>query len=143
MALTLQDRITEHPNRVMLTPVAGEENVYDMTRHEGQVTRQGTQLNAANLKAAFLPAYEEYSGTVTYEAGTVGTRATAVALGSSNKSGMMLAGIVLTSASSASSYSVQLYVSSGTIYAGIYRASTAAVSNASISVRVTWLPQTS
>ena len=143
MSLALKDRIVENPGRIRLTAVSGEENVYDVTREEGAVTQAGTELNASNLNSAFLPAYEEYSGTVTYDAGTIGTRATAVALGSSNKTGMMLAGIVLTSASNASAYSVQLYVSSGTIYAGIYRASAAAVSGASITVRVTWLPQVS
>ena len=138
--MALQNRIVEQPGRIKLTAVAGETDTYDVTRAEGQVTQAGTVLNADNLNAAFLPAYEEYSGTVTYDAGTIGTRALAVNLGSSNKSGMTLAGMVLTSASNASAYSVQLYVSSGTIYAGIYRASTAAVSGAAITVRVTWLP---
>lgn len=141
--MALQDRITENPGRIKLTAVAGETDTFDVERAEGQVIQEGTEINAANLNAAFLPSYEEYSGTVTYEAGTPGTRATAVALGSSNKSGKTLAGMVLTSASNASAYSVQLYVSSGTVYAGIYRASSAAVNGAAITVRVTWLPHAS
>lgn len=43
------DRIVDHPGRVRLTPVTGEENVYDMTREEGEVYEPGTLLNANNL----------------------------------------------------------------------------------------------
>lgn len=45
------DRIVEHPGRVVMTPVSGETNTYDMTRAEGTVTEEGTPLNAANLNA--------------------------------------------------------------------------------------------
>lgn len=43
------DRVVQHPNRVKLTPVSGQTNVYDMTRQEGTVTTKGTPLNASNL----------------------------------------------------------------------------------------------
>lgn len=43
------DRIVDYPGRVVLTPVTGETNTYDMTRAEGLVTVEGTLLNAANL----------------------------------------------------------------------------------------------
>ena len=43
------DRVVEHPNRWLLTPVSGEENTYDLTRAEGNVTEEGTLLNAENL----------------------------------------------------------------------------------------------
>lgn len=136
--MALQDRIVEHPNRVLLTPVAGEENVYDMTRAEGQVTQAGTPLNKANLESAFALVAEEYTGTVSYEAGTVGTRGAAVNLGSAAKTGKTLIALILTNATNASNYVVQPYVSGNTVYAGIYRASTAAVSGASITVRAVW-----
>lgn len=136
----LQDRIVEHPGRVILTPVSGEENTYDMVRSEGVITQEGTELNAANLNAAFGLVTEDYTGTVTYEAGTVGTRGTAVNLGTAVKTGMKLVSLTLINATSASAYSVQPYVSSGTVYAGIYRATTAAVTGASITVRAVWMP---
>lgn len=138
MALT--DRITEHPGRIRLTAVAGETDVYDVTREEGQVVQAGTQLNAQNLNNAFGLVTEDYTGTVTYEAGTVGTRGTAVSLGSANKAGMTLVALILTNATNASNYIVQPYVSSNTVYAGIYRASSAAVTGASITVRAVWAP---
>lgn len=138
--MALQDRIVEHPNRVLLTPVAGEENVYDMTRAEGQVTQAGTPLNKVNLEGAFSLVTEEYTGTITYDAGTIGTRAVAVNLGSATKTGKTLVGLVITSATNASAYSVQLYVSSGNVYAAIFRATANAVSGASITVRATWAP---
>lgn len=43
------DRVPLYPGRVKLTPVAGQENTYDMTRAD-QATQQGTPLN----KATFL-----------------------------------------------------------------------------------------
>ena len=43
------DRVVQHPNRVRLTPVSGETNVYDMTRAEGTITTPGTPLNKKNL----------------------------------------------------------------------------------------------
>lgn len=140
MRMVLQDRIVENPWRVTLTPVAGEENTYDMTRNEGEVTQEGTQINAANLISAFGLVREDYTGTVTYEAGTVGTRATAVNLGTASKSGMILVGLVIVGATNASAYQIQPYVSSGTVYAGIFRANTGAVTGASITVRAVWAP---
>ena len=141
--MALQNRIVEHPGRIKLTAVAGETDTYDMERAEGQVVQTGTELNADNLNEAFAPVYEEYSGTITYDAGTVGTRATAVNLGSAVKAGYTLVSMVITNATNASNYIVQPYVSSNNIYAGIYRASTAAVSGAAITVRATWLPSAS
>ena len=46
----MQDRISNHPNRWVLTPVSGENNTYDFTRADDP-TQAGTPLN----KATFLP----------------------------------------------------------------------------------------
>ena len=46
----MQDRIANHPNRWVLTPVSGESNTYDFTRADDP-TQAGTPLN----KATFLP----------------------------------------------------------------------------------------
>lgn len=43
------DRVVEYPNRVKLTPVSGETNVYDMTMEEGEIEEEGTLLNAQSL----------------------------------------------------------------------------------------------
>lgn len=137
-----KDRIVEFPGRIRLTPVAGEEGVYDVTREEGTITQAGTKLSATNLEANYRLISEERSGTVTYEAGTIGTRATAVALGSAEKDGYQLIGLTIIEATGASAYFVQPYVSvvTNTIYAGIYRAGTNAVNGASIKVMATWAP---
>ena len=44
------DRSVQYPGRVQLTHVSGD--VYDLTRAEGTVTQEGTELNAANLNGA-------------------------------------------------------------------------------------------
>ena len=140
--MALVDRVVEYPGRVRLTPVPGEENVYDMSREEGEVTIWGTELNAENLYDGLGHVYEDYTGTVTYEAGTIGTRATAVNMGMATRAGYRLVSLLILSATNASAYSIQPYVSSGTVYAAIYRATTAAVSGASITIRAVWLPLT-
>lgn len=45
----MADRIVQFPNRIRLTPVSGQANVYDVERQEGTVTQQGTPLNAETL----------------------------------------------------------------------------------------------
>lgn len=137
----LVDRVVEYPGRVRLTPVPGEEGVYDMSREEGQVTVWGTQLNAEHLTDAFGMVYEDYTGTVTYEAGTIGTRALAVSMGMANREGYKLGALLILSATNASAYHIQPYVSNQTVYAAIYRATTAAVSGASITIRAVWFPE--
>lgn len=44
----MQDRIPTYPGRVKLTPVTGEENIYDMERAD-EPTQVGTPLNKATL----------------------------------------------------------------------------------------------
>lgn len=44
----MQDRVSQYPGRVKLTPVPGQENVYDMEWADG-ATVAGTPLNKANL----------------------------------------------------------------------------------------------
>ena len=44
----MQDRVSQYPGRVKLTPVSGQENVYDMEWADG-ATVAGTALNKANL----------------------------------------------------------------------------------------------
>lgn len=57
--LRFEDRVVQHPNRVVLTPVAGKANTYDVRRDEGRVTVEGTPLVAETLntlvRAQFPP----------------------------------------------------------------------------------------
>lgn len=46
----MKDRVSLYPGRVKLTPVAGQENVFDLTRAD-QPTQEGTALNKGNLLA--------------------------------------------------------------------------------------------
>lgn len=47
--LKIRDRQVQYPNRFRLSPVSGQENVYDITPVPGTVTQAGTALNKANL----------------------------------------------------------------------------------------------
>ena len=44
----MKDRVSLYPGRVKLTPVAGQANLYDLTRAD-QPTQEGTPLNKASL----------------------------------------------------------------------------------------------
>lgn len=46
--MDMQDRISLYPGRVKLTPVSGQDNVYDMTRQDNPTT-EGTPLNKSTL----------------------------------------------------------------------------------------------
>lgn len=54
------DRVVEHPNRWTLTNVDDSTDVktYDVIRTEGEVTNEGTPLNAENLNAEIAGAVE-------------------------------------------------------------------------------------
>ena len=44
----MQDRVSLHPGRVKLVPVAGQENTYDMVRADSP-TQEGTPLHKDSL----------------------------------------------------------------------------------------------
>lgn len=52
MAFT--DRISEHPNRVVLTEVSGQANTYDIDFEsaQGTISQEGTSLNATEMNDA-------------------------------------------------------------------------------------------
>lgn len=41
-----KNRQVQFPNRIKLTPVSGQANVYEVERQEGIIIEQGTPLNA-------------------------------------------------------------------------------------------------
>ena len=57
----MQDRVPLYPGRVKLTPVAGQENVYDMVRAD-QPTQEGTPLNKNSLLKDATAALFQLSG---------------------------------------------------------------------------------
>ena len=52
--MAFENRIVEHPGRVVLTPVSGLTNTYDAdyTAEEGEVTQEGTLLDADSMNSA-------------------------------------------------------------------------------------------
>lgn len=68
--MAFEDRVVEFPGRVLLTPVIDAdtdepiENTFDMTRAEGDVTTEGTPLNAANLNAEMALAARTAAGAI-------------------------------------------------------------------------------
>lgn len=52
--IEFKDRVVQFPNRVKLTPVSGQPNVYDVSRQEGNITQEGTSLNSDTFKSLLL-----------------------------------------------------------------------------------------
>ena len=69
---TWMDRYVEHPSRRKLTPVSGEENVYDVTRSEGSVTTPGDAFNAENMNDLETRISEAYTDLITYVDNAIG-----------------------------------------------------------------------
>ena len=70
---TWMDRYVEHPSRRKLTPVSGEENVYDVTRSEGSVITPGEAFNAENMNDLEARISEAYTDLKTYVDNAIGT----------------------------------------------------------------------
>lgn len=69
---TWMDRYVEHPSRRKLTPVSGEENVYDVTRSEGNVITPGDAFNAENMNDLEARISEAYTDLKTYVDNAIG-----------------------------------------------------------------------
>lgn len=69
---TWMDRNVEHPSRRKLTPVSGEENVYDVTRSEGSVITPGDAFNAENMNDLEARISEAYTDLKTYVDNAIG-----------------------------------------------------------------------
>lgn len=69
---TWMDRNVEHPSRRKLTPVSGEENVYDVTRSEGGVITPGDAFNAENMNDLETRISEAYADLEVYVDNAIG-----------------------------------------------------------------------
>ena len=69
---TWMDRNDEHPSRRKLTPVSGEENVYDVTRSEGGVITPGDAFNAENMNDLEARISEAYTDLKVYVDNEIG-----------------------------------------------------------------------
>lgn len=61
-----KDRLSENPSRRRLSPVDGEQNVYDVSREEGDVSQEGTAFSADNmndLENRINTSFNSFSGT--------------------------------------------------------------------------------
>jgi len=90
-------------------------------------------------KSPFI--YEDVQEIVSYSAGTIGTRAVAISLGATAKSGYRYVGATVLHHSNSSSFWINLVrnANNGNAYAVIYRASDSAVDAMSITVRKMWV----
>lgn len=90
-------------------------------------------------KSPFI--YEDVQEIVSYSAGVIGTRAAAISLGATAKSGYRYVGATVLHHSNSSNFWINLVrnANNGNAYAIIYRASDSAVDAMSITVRKMWV----
>ena len=69
--MAFENRIVEHPGRVVLTPVTGQSNTYDAdyTSAEGTVTQDGTLMDADSMNEAVQDLIDSTLNGVTVTAG--------------------------------------------------------------------------
>ena len=84
--------------------------------------------------------YEDVAEIVTYSAGTVGTRAVAISLGTTTRTGYTYIGATILRHQNTDKFWINLTRNSenGNAYAVIYRASTSAVNGMAITIRKMW-----
>lgn len=54
MATYFSDRLVEYPGRYLLTDSSGTSTEYTLTRDEGEVTEEGTELTADNIEEGIV-----------------------------------------------------------------------------------------
>lgn len=88
-----------------------------------------------------LIVYEDVQETVSYSAGTIGTRAAVITLGTTTKAGYRYVGATILRHQNTSAFWINLGRNSETAnaYAAIYRASASAVDGMAITVRKMWM----
>lgn len=151
------DAVTSWNGRAgTVTPQAGDytaaQITYKNTNVNEAISGNYSQIltaknNITRLQTAVgeLLAYEDVTCSVTYAAGTIGSRGTTVSLGTTTKSGYTYLGAMVINHQSSSVFSCYTGVNpaTGSGYLACYRASTAAASNASVLVRKIWFKTSS
>lgn len=58
-----KDRISDNPSRRRLTPVVGMQNVFDVTREEGDIAQQGTAFSSYNMNNLEERIFDSFNNT--------------------------------------------------------------------------------
>lgn len=108
---------------------------------DGSVT-EAKLATAVQTKLNKAPLVEDTTVTVSYSAGTVGSRGAAVAVADDTKTGYTLMGAYIYQHSNSSTFNATLMRNSSNekITLTAYRATGNAASNISVTVRLVWLP---
>ena len=108
---------------------------------DGSVT-EAKLATAVQTKLNKAPLIEDATVTVTYSAGTIGSRGAAVAVAADTKTGYTLIGYYIYQHSNSSTFNATLMRNStnNKITLIAYRATGNAASNLSVTVRLVWLP---
>ena len=108
---------------------------------QNNITTLQSGLSALRTELTSLIAYEDVTVTVSYEAGTIGSRGAAISCGTTVKSGYTYIGMFIINHTNTSNFSISLSRNNSTNNAMllVYRATGNAVSNAAVDVRKVWI----
>lgn len=120
-------------------------NYSQITTARNNITGLRTDLTTLQTAVGELLEYEDVTVTVTYAAGTIGTRGVSLSLGSTTKSGYTYIGahIVDNRNTSAFNATIQANGPNNTAHLAVYRATGNAVADASVTVRKIWFKTSS
>lgn len=112
-----------------------------ITTAQNNITTLQNSLAALRTELASLIYYEDVTVTVSYEAGTIGSRGAAINCGTTIKSGYTYIGMFIINHTNTSVFSITLGRNDSTNNAMllVYRATGNAVSNATVDVRKVWI----
>lgn len=106
----------------------------------------GSIQSADGFDSGIYPQTTEYTTTISYSAGTIGTRGARVTLAdiaTECPTGCKLGGFFISSFSNTSDFNPSVTSNGTNIYLSAYRATANAVSNISVTVSVLWIPDRS
>lgn len=107
----------------------------------GSITQNGTAVSLNGHTHSSTIVYEDVTVSISYSAGTIGTRGTQVNCGTTARSGYKYIGASILSHTNTSTFSVNLIRNDSTtnLHLMVYRANGNAVTDAQVTIRKTWI----
>lgn len=121
--------------------IGGNTSIMGSLSATGSITQNGTAVSLNGHTHSSTIVYEDETVSISYSAGTIGTRGTQVNCGTTTKTGYTYIGECVLSHTNTSAFSVNLIRndSTGNVHLMVYRANGNAVTNAQVTIRKIWI----
>lgn len=121
--------------------IGGNTSITGSLSTTGSITQNGTAVSLNGHTHSSTIVYEDETVSISYSAGTIGTRGTQVNCGTTAKTGYTYIGECVLSHTNTTAFSVNLVRndSTGNVHLMVYRANGNAVTNAQVTIRKIWI----